>query len=223
MRLASAWMALDRDQPSLARSQAREALDILDRNPAIVEPLLQPSVARSFAHFLLGVADVRSGRLDAAERHVQAQRADDGINDPRQVWWQHALAGDIALARGELADAERLWRSGVPPRKMHFNLRYATTLFANQLSQRDWEARLQRARGDLAGAAKTYALLNTPSAETAWTASIEPRFVLERARLLRRIGEIELARTEYARFLDLWRTADRELPELAEARRYAQR
>jgi serine/threonine-protein kinase len=223
LRLGAALFAVETEQPSRARSSAREALNVLERNAARVEPMFDPSVLRSFAHFLLGLADVRTGRLASAERHSEAQRADDRVNDPRQVWWQHALAAEIAFARGDLGGAERLWRTGLPPRKMHFSMRFATTMFANQLPQRDWEARLQRARGDLAGAARTYQMLNTPSAETAWTASIEPRFVLERARLLRQSGDLQLARTEYNRFLDLWRSADPHLPELAEARRYVQR
>jgi len=47
--------------------------------------------------FLLGLADVRTGRLASAERQVEAQRVGDRVNDPRLVWWQHALAGEIAL------------------------------------------------------------------------------------------------------------------------------
>jgi tetratricopeptide (TPR) repeat protein len=222
LRLAAGLFALETNDPSRARSSAREALSVLDANPAHVEPMFDPAALRSFAQFLLGLADVRIGRLASADSHLlEAQRADDRVGDPRQVWWQHALAGEIALARGDSSGAERLWRTGIPPRKMHFNMRNATTLFANQLPQRDWEARLQRARGDLAGAARTYEALNTPSAETPWTAVIEPRFVLERARVMQRSGDLQRARSEYARFLDLWRTADPHLPELAEARRYA--
>ena len=164
LRLLAALFAVETEQPSRARSSAREALSVLERNPANVEPMYDRPVLRSFAHFLLGLADVRTGKLASAERHVEAQRVDDRVNDPRLVWWQHALAGEIAFARGDLGDAERLWRAGIPQHKMHFNLRFATTMLANQLPQRDWEARLQRARGDLAGAARTYQMLNTPSA-----------------------------------------------------------
>jgi hypothetical protein len=47
---------------------------------------------------------------------------------------------------------------------------------------------------------------------------LEPRLVLELARLLDQEGDYEAARLEYRRFLDLWKNADPDLPELAEAR-----
>ena len=49
---------------------------------------------------------------------------------------------------------------------------------------------------------------------------LEPRLVLELARLLDASGDKEAARTEYQRFLALWKDADEGLPELQEARGY---
>jgi hypothetical protein len=43
--------------------------------------------------------------------------------------------------------------------------------------------------------------------------------VLQLGRLLEQAGGRQSARTEYSRFLDLWKHADADLPELAEARR----
>ena len=47
---------------------------------------------------------------------------------------------------------------------------------------------------------------------------LEPRYVLELARLLDENGDRTAARIEYRRFLDFWTHADAQLPELAEAR-----
>jgi hypothetical protein len=219
LRLAAALLALETAQWSRARAEASAALGELDRQGGVVEPLFSPPALRTFARYVVGVAEARSGRLAAAERQLEAQRVESRVGDLLQVWWQHALAGEIAFLRGDLTGAEGLWRAGVPARKTPFSMRYATTMFASQVPHRDWEARVRRARGDLAGAAATYEALNTPSAESPWTAVIEPRFVLERARLLGRAGDRPGAETEYRRFLDLWRGADGELPELAEASR----
>ncbi len=52
---------------------------------------------------------------------------------------------------------------------------------------------------------------------------LEPRHVLRLARLLDQSGDTAAARAEYQRFLDLWKDADDDLPELQEARRYLQR
>jgi serine/threonine-protein kinase len=220
LRLAAALIALDTAQWSRARAEATAALGQLDRLRNVVEPLFYPPALRSFARYVAGVAEARSGRLAAAERHLEAQRVENRVDDLLQVWWQHALAGELAFLRGDLTGAESLWRAGMPSRKTYFSMRYATTMFASQLPHRDWAARVQRARGDLAGAAATYDALNTPSATTPWTAVVEPRFVLERARLLDRAGHRQDAEAEYRRFLDLWHGADSDVPELAEARRY---
>jgi hypothetical protein len=48
---------------------------------------------------------------------------------------------------------------------------------------------------------------------------LEPRYILEIARLLEKTGDKNAAVMEYGRFLDLWKHADPDLPELAEARR----
>jgi hypothetical protein len=43
--------------------------------------------------------------------------------------------------------------------------------------------------------------------------------VLEVARLLEKSGDRDGARAEYRRFLEFWKDADADLPELAEARK----
>jgi hypothetical protein len=53
-----------------------------------------------------------------------------------------------------------------------------------------------------------------------WTAMLEPRYVLELARLLDETGDKEGARKEYERFAELWKNADKGLPELKEAKAY---
>ena len=76
------------------------------------------------------------------------------------------------------------------------------------------------AQGDLAGAVEIYRNLNTPGIRNPWTAMLEPRYVLEVARLFDEMGDQESAAAEYQRFLELWKNADPELPELEEAERY---
>jgi hypothetical protein len=80
-----------------------------------------------------------------------------------------------------------------------------------------------KARGDIAGATQEYRRLTTAGTGQKWNAVLEPRYILEIARLLDQTGEKEAARLEYERFLDLWKHADAELPELTEARRALER
>jgi hypothetical protein len=58
-----------------------------------------------------------------------------------------------------------------------------------------------------------------PGPDQKWPALFNPRYVLEMGRLLERSGDRNAALVEYQRFLELWKNADADLPELAEARR----
>ena len=68
------------------------------------------------------------------------------------------------------------------------------------------------------GRSRSTAGSTTPGIDCPWTSVLEPRFVLEVARLLDQKGDQAGAREEYERFLGLWKNADPGLPELAEAR-----
>jgi tetratricopeptide (TPR) repeat protein len=93
-------------------------------------------------------------------------------------------------------------------------------VLANCLPFRDGLARVLKARGDLKGAIAVYRKLNEPDISSKWTAFLEPRYVLELARLLDETGDEERACAEYQHFLELWKDADPDLPELEEARKY---
>ena len=94
---------------------------------------------------------------------------------------------------------------------------FPRTLFGNNLPFRDGQARVKKARGDLAGAIEIYRNLLVPDTSQKWTAVLEPRYVLELARLFSKTGDREAARKEYQRFLDLWKDANPDLPEVKQA------
>ncbi len=91
-------------------------------------------------------------------------------------------------------------------------------VFTNHLPFRDWPARINNARGDTAGAIEAYRKLLTPDISSKWTTALEPRFVLELARLLAGSGDKEAARQEYQRGLALWKDADPGGPILQQAK-----
>jgi tetratricopeptide (TPR) repeat protein len=134
----------------------------------------------------------------------------------------HALAGEIALAAGDVAAAGAAFRAGEPVAKMPFVRRSTMgvlSFFGNNLVLRDGYARAQNAGGRLDEAIAEYRRLLTPGRDSKWVAMLEPRHVLGLAQLLDRAGKREAARDQYRRFLQLWDGADPDLPELAEARR----
>ena len=79
-------------------------------------------------------------------------------------------------------------------------------------------ARAAHARGDLPTAIEIYRRLLANGPDQKYVALYEPRYVLQLARLLEQAGDRQAARAEYRRFLELWKHADANLPELAEAR-----
>ncbi len=165
------------------------------------------------AHLLAGAAEVRAGKLAAARAHLESQRE---LYDPSREWekWKyHCLKGEIALAAGDLAAAEAVFSAGEPELKKDWrNSILHATVFANRPAQ------VKSARGDTAGAIEAYRNLLTTDITQKWTIVLEPRYVLELARLLAQTGDTTAAEQEYRRFLDLWKNADPDLPELAQAK-----
>ena len=157
--------------------------------------------------------------MDAARRELEAQKEVYDERNTVDKWWHHALEGEIALAAGDLAAAETAFEAGEPELKMFFsNGAPQISVFANNLPFRDGRARAKKAQGDLAGAIEIYRGILTPDIGNKWTALLEPRYVLELARLLDETGQKDAARAEYERFLELWKDADAGLPESKEAR-----
>jgi tetratricopeptide (TPR) repeat protein len=212
--LLAAQVAIERGDYELALqsvSQAKEGLpeEYLKSRGAVL------------AHLLAGVAEARLGRLDAARARHEAQKEIHKPNDVFGDWWLYALEAEIALAAGDLEAAEGAFVAGLPEHKAWFsNSQGSWSVFANNLPFRDGRARIKEAQGDLAGAIEIYRGLLTPGIDSKWTAALEPRYVLELARLLEKSGDAEAAQKEYRRFLELWKDADQSLPELQEAQHY---
>jgi DNA-binding winged helix-turn-helix (wHTH) protein/tetratricopeptide (TPR) repeat protein/TolB-like protein len=210
LHLFSALIATERNDPDAAVNEVETALLLLgeDKRHFIVS-----------AHLLGGVARARMGELDAAHDHLNSLK---NIVEPEhhsENWWQHLLEGEIALASGDAATAASAFSAGEPEIRSYFNNGNPFgSVFAN-LSLRDGPARARRVAGDFVGAADFYRHLIRPDISQKWTAVLEPRHVLELARLFEKSGEKEAAREQYRYFLELWKNADEDLPELAEARR----
>jgi len=206
------------------RGRYGEAVETVREAQALLAEVTLPLQRRYFsfmAPYLAGVAEARRGNLDAARAQLNAQAETYEPGAEPQRWLHGSLRGEIALAAGELAEAEAAFSGGEPQFKMVFSAGAPTVfLFVNQTPSRDGLGRVMKAQGDLAGAIRFYRALLTPDMTSKWTAMLEPRLVLELARLLDASGDKEAARTEYQRFLELWKDADEGLPELQEAREY---
>ncbi len=145
-----------------------------------------------------------------------------GIAEER--FWYRTLEGEVALARGDLPRARAAFAAAEPAKPIFFKMQrgWLPTL-VNSLSYRDGAARAAKAQGNLGEAIQLYRRLLVYGPESKFISVVEPRYVLELARLLEKTGDRGNALKEYERFLDFWKQADPGLPELAEARRAVDR
>jgi tetratricopeptide (TPR) repeat protein len=170
-------------------------------------------------HLLAGVAAIDNGNIAEARYRLERQKKLFRPNYDLDVWLHKALEGEIALATGNPRLAAAAFAQGEPRQKrFHFDA-VGAVLIANHLTSRDGLARAAKARGDLPGAIAVYRRLLSYGPEAKWVSALEPRYVLELARLLEKTGDTKGALKEYERFLELWKRADPDLPELNEARR----
>jgi tetratricopeptide (TPR) repeat protein/predicted Ser/Thr protein kinase len=173
------------------------------------------------AELMAGSCDAREGRIDAARTRLARARAQPPDPSPATRWWTAALDGEIALAEHDYERAARGLAQGEPARKMYFSragIGIPLSFLANNLVLRDGRARAAAAQGKLDQAIALYRGLLTPGPQQKWTAMLDPLHVIALARVLDRAGQREAARAEYRRFLDLWKDADSDRPELTEAR-----
>jgi tetratricopeptide (TPR) repeat protein len=223
-----------KDSKVLAALQMLSAVIAIERGnlaaagPAIARAAhVEPDVASAkdrksltlYRTFVDGVARARAADLAGARARLDAMGKDYDVSQSPDKFWYHTLEGEIALASGDAVTADTAFQKGEPEIHMFFNVGNSdSSVLANNLSFRDGVARARKAKGDIAGAIEAYRQIFAVDISQKWTAMLEPRYVLELARLLDKQGDKAGAKKEYQRFLELWKHADPGLPEVAEAK-----
>jgi tetratricopeptide (TPR) repeat protein len=174
---------------------------------------------RVLIHLLSGIAELGAGRPDTARTRLNLSRQLFNAGISEEKLWHHALEGEIALANRDVEGAAKAFAAGEPQRRRPFNLRGWVTLMEQSFPYRDGLARVAKAQGDLRRAIQIYRQLLVYGPDSKFVPVLEPRYVLELARLLEQARDKAEARKEYERFLQMWMNADADLPELAEVRR----
>jgi TolB-like protein/Tfp pilus assembly protein PilF len=207
--LVSAMLAFERQDYTRAVADAEASRASFEQIPVNVrwEPL-------ALADALRVVSKVRASHMQDARVALEMHKSVPFPAPTRH--WSQMLDGEVALADGHLQAAATAFAAGEPPRRA-FDF-VAGSYVANSLIFRDGPARVAKARGDLASAIQIYRRLLVYGPDSKWVSPFEPRYVLEIARLLDQTGDRQGARKEYERFLDLWKRADTDLPEVSEAR-----
>jgi tetratricopeptide (TPR) repeat protein len=209
---------------SAALSLERKDYAAVQREVAAIRGPLS-GVPPGFARYWALIADTLGGLADLGLGHTaRAQSlADEQARTFRsshvvENLWHQFLQGELALARGDATEAARAFSAGEIPGS-RISLDIPGAVVTRNLILRDGVARAARARGDLPAAMDIYRRLLANGPDQTSVALYQPRYVLQLARLLEQAGDRPAADAEYRRFLDLWKHADANLPELAEARR----
>jgi tetratricopeptide (TPR) repeat protein/predicted Ser/Thr protein kinase len=214
--LTRAAYALERGRcPETARDVAQAEASLASTLPASAAPWLV------YADLLAGVCAARDGRHDEAQRRVDHARQIHRAKAPLEAWWLAVLEAEVLFARGDPDGALRAFTAGLPSHRMFFNRHlyfFTHSILANNLILRDLPARVAAAQGQTGDAIALYRGLLTSGPDQPYTAALEPRYVLALAQQLEKARDTEAARAEYRRFLDLWKGADTDLPDIGVAR-----
>jgi hypothetical protein len=166
-----------------------------------------------------GVAASRPADRSRAKEYLAELGELQDARDPREKLWYHLLLGELALASGDARAGCASLTQGEPPHKLPFNATKLLDNLGSSLIFRDRAARAKVLEGDRRAAIEIYRELLRPNIGYKWTAVLEPRFHLELARLEWQEAWQQQAIQHCRDFLALWSDADRDLPEIAEARR----
>ena len=208
--VAALFLALERTAPA-------RACDV----ESAIRGLLQRGSHRAFRSdfgLLAGLAHLQMGRYQDALALFDARRFIDTEGIEIELVWRRALQGELALNRGDLERAASAFSAAVPNARIYDPLTIFASTLLNDLPTRDGLARVAIARGDLDDAVARYRALLAYGPQSHWVAPYEPLYVFNIARLLEKKGDRIGAVEEYRRFLEFWKNADADLPELAEAR-----
>ena len=209
----------------LAHHEHAAARDKLETAIKYQEPpyqLATPNYSATAA-FLRGFVALKSGDLEAADKHCtemknllpavrkEAPTALGAINNRLAI-----LASEIMLARGQANDAIKYFKqyfkvytpSGSSPSLYSINVPF----------DQDIISRAYAAKGDLDRAIAEYKRLLTFDPASQDRRLKNPRYEYHLAKLLERRGSTAEALAHYTKFLEYWKDADPDLPELLDAK-----
>jgi tetratricopeptide (TPR) repeat protein len=210
------WILYEQGEPELSRPFYKQWYDLNVLNP------LGRQSARALYDFYDGYVDLATGRLDEAKKKLagfQSVLANPGNLPQPQVfrYLGGQFEGELLLRLGAIEEAvavlEKVPSRGGPPASQYIVPFYVQPFPLDAL------ARALKAKGDIDAAISEYERLTTfdPSRpERNW---IHPKNHLRLAELYEQKGLKSRAIDSYKKFLEIWKDADPEIPEVIEAKK----
>jgi tetratricopeptide (TPR) repeat protein len=214
--LLKAWILIEQGHPDLSRPLYRQWYDFIVSNP------MAKDYAEALYVFYDAYVDMETGRLDEAGKKLAAFKSvmQNVENLPLPQVFRYLggqFEGELLLRLGavdkSIAVLEKSPSLGGPPATWNIVPLYMQPFPMDAL------ARAYRAKGDIDRAISEYEKLATfdpARPERTW---IHPKYHFRLAELYEKNGMREQAIAQYKRFLDLWKLADPEIPEVAIAKK----
>ncbi|UCF78864.1 MAG: tetratricopeptide repeat protein, partial [Candidatus Eiseniibacteriota bacterium] len=170
-------------------------------------------------NFFLGLTDVRQGRYDSARAKLAEMRSLLPRIDPavaeREVCYYDLLHAEILLAEGSHQQAAEAFGDDWP---LAGTLNYRLMAPYNVPFVKDVRARAYLAQGKLDEAVAEYERLTTFRAGSGDLRLIHPMYHYRLAKLYEEKGWFRKAAERYEKFLEIWKHADADRPEVQDAR-----
>ena len=210
------WVLYEQGKPDQSREHYQRFHDYYASNP------LGKDSAHALYNFYEGYVDLETGRLDAAQKKLGAFKAvlTSAQNLPVPQVFRYLggeFEGEVLLRLGSFDQAvaalEKSPSRGSPP-----STQYIVPLYVQPFAL-DALGRAYRAVGDLDKAIAEYQRLTTIDPARPERNWIHPKFHFRLAELYDQKGMRERAVERYRKFLDIWKNADPEIPEVVEAKK----
>jgi len=179
----------------------------------------QRAYQQALENFVMGWLEAKKGSTEAAK----ARLAEMGKFEPEYYqdqikYYEAVLSAEISIAEGSPEKAVDLMKKAKAHVVNYINYPEYHVRF-NFPAQKDVLARAYVARGDLDKAIAEYERLATFDPLERSSFLIYPLYNYRLAELYEEKGLKAKARERYARFLDLWKDADPDIPEVGDARK----
>ncbi|MBM3294575.1 MAG: tetratricopeptide repeat protein [Candidatus Aminicenantes bacterium] len=221
VRWVTGWIAYERNELDLCRKSFDGWFEIYRRD---ILPKRENAAAvekhwTAWHSFYVGLVDIKEGDLGAAKsRLAEMKSLLPAVLPEYQNWIAYLrdfLEAEISLAEGDVPKAIRVAKQS-PPQGGWINQN--NRWLYNVPFLRDVLARAYLRIGKIDEAITEYEKLirlQPGSKEQNW---IHPRYYFRLAELYERTGEKTKAGRSFERFLDLWKEADPDIPEVLEAK-----
>ncbi len=165
-----------------------------------------------------GLMDLKQGRVDSAKLKLSDMRTFLTGPEIEESFYFNYLAGEILLAEGKAREAILLLEKA-PPRILSTTAYSSNLIVYNSPFLKDVLARAYEKNGEIDKAIAEYERLTAFYPKNREPFLIHPKYHFLLGKLYEQKGLKTKAAERYRRFLELWKDADRGLPEVEDARK----